>query len=72
MKRGAQDTIDRPKGITTLVNIIVSSTEKTNKFNPPIDKKAIESKTLIWMEPKALVEAGGARNHKCGERRTSR
>jgi surfeit locus 1 family protein len=60
VKRGAQDTIDRPKGIITLENIIVSSTEKPNKFNPLIDKKAIDSKTLIWMESNALVEAGGA------------
>ena len=58
VKLGAQDTIDRPKGLITLENIIVSSTEKPNKFNPPIDKKAIESRTLIWMESRALVEAG--------------
>ena len=60
VKMGAQDTIDRPKGTITLGNIIVSSTEKPNKFNPLIDKKALDTKTLIWMEANALVEAGGA------------
>lgn len=59
VKRGVE-TIDRPTGEVTLGNLIVSQTEMPNRFNPPIDQKAINEKTLIWLEANALVEAGGA------------
>ena len=61
VKRGVEN-IDRPVGQVTLSNLIVSQTEMPNRFNPPIDQKAINEKSLIWLEANALVEAGGASN----------
>jgi surfeit locus 1 family protein len=58
VKRGVTD-INRPHGVVTLDNLIVSAPEKANRFNPAIDKKAIKEKQLIWVEADALVEAGG-------------
>tara|TARA_A100001015_G_scaffold302619_1_gene391054 strand:+ start:180 stop:1358 length:1179 start_codon:yes stop_codon:yes gene_type:complete len=45
VKRGAQDTIDRPKGIITLENIIVSSTEKVCAS---VHRELRESASRAW------------------------